>query len=74
MSEKAKVRFSFHIEVEVEDGSEELQKAAELSAASFMELLEANMDQHIQQLRVQHPDCNFEVGQGADGEEWKNNE
>jgi hypothetical protein len=71
MSERAKVRFSFHVEVEVEDGSEELQKAAELSAASFMELLEANMDQHIQTLREKYPQCHFNVGHGDDGEEWK---
>jgi len=71
MSERAKVRFGIHVEVEVEDGSEELQRSAELSAASFMELLEASMDQHIQELRQQYPECRFEVGQGDEGEEWK---
>jgi hypothetical protein len=48
-----------------------LHKAAEYSAAQFMELLEATMDEHIQQLRVEHPDCKFEVGQDEAGEEWK---
>jgi hypothetical protein len=71
MSERAKVRFSIHVAFEVEDGSEELCKAAEYSAAQFMELLEATMDEHIQQLRVEHPDCKFEVGQDEAGEEWK---
>lgn len=71
MSERTKVRFSFHIEIDVENGSDELQKSAELSAAGFMEMLEAKMDQHIAELRKKYPECNFSVGQGNDGEEWK---
>jgi hypothetical protein len=71
MSEQAKVRFSIHVEVEVEDGSEELQRAAECAAARFMEHLEASMDQHIEKLRQEHPDCNFNVGSDEAGEEWK---
>jgi hypothetical protein len=71
MSERAKVRFSFHIEVQVENGSEELQRAAEYSAAQFMEGLEANMVQHIQKLREEHPECNFNIGQDDEGEEWR---
>lgn len=67
----AKVNFSFHIQGQVEDGPEELQKASELSAAKFMELLETSMDQHIQTLREQYPECQFELGPGDDGEEWK---
>jgi hypothetical protein len=71
MSERAKVRFSFQIEVQVENGSEELQRAAEYSAAQFMEGLEASMDQHIEKLRQEHPECSFNVGQDDSGEEWK---
>ena len=65
------MRFIISVEVEVDNGSPELEHAAECAGSGFLERLEARLDQQIQDLRKKLPECNFKVGSGDNGEEWK---
>lgn len=66
----SKIKIRIPVEVEAEDVSAEVLLGIECAVARFIETLEAHLDQAFAELRWQHPDCKFEIGNGDD-EEWK---